>query len=110
MYYIYERSSTMIMGKMDQRTGEVRPDHSKAYKTMSAAQAALTRMSKRHRADLLETVNDPQQRYGVAEANYFHTTIEKSRTVKNIMNGAPVVETVNTPYYCSPSSETYWSM
>lgn len=110
MYYIYERSSTMIMGKMDQRTGEVRPDHSKAYKTMPAAQAALTRMSKRYRADLLETVNDPQQRYGVAEANYFHTTIEKSRTVKNIMNGAPVVETVNTPYYCSPSSETYWSM
>jgi hypothetical protein len=55
-------------------------------------------------------VNDPQYRFGVAEAEYFHSTIEKSRTVKNIMNGAPLVETVNTPYYCSPSSETYWSM
>jgi hypothetical protein len=110
MYYIYEKTSTFIMGKMDQRTGEVRPDHSKSYKTMSAAQAALTRMSKRYRADLKETVNDPQYRFGVAEAAYFHSTIERSRTVKNLMNGAPLVETVNTPSYMSPRSEAYWSM
>ena len=110
MYYIYEKSSTFIMGKMDTRTGEVRPDHRKSYKTMSAAQAALTRMSKRYRADLLESVNDPQYRFGVAEANYFHTTIEKSRTVENMMNGAAIVETVNTPSYMSPRSEAYWSM
>ena len=110
MYYIYEKSSTYIMGKMDQRTGEVRPDHRKAYKTHSAAQAALTCMSKRYRADLKETVNDPQYRFGVAEADYFHSTIEKSRTVKNLINGAPLVETVNTPNYMSPRSEAYWSM
>jgi hypothetical protein len=110
MYYIYEKTSTLIMGKMDQRTGEVRPDHRKSYKTMAAASAALTKMSKRYRADLLETVNDPQYRFGVAEANYFHTSIEKTRTVKNMMNGAPLVETVNTPGYMSPRSEAYWSM
>ena len=110
MYYIYEKTSTVIMGKMDQRTGEVRPDHRKAYKTMSAAQAALTRMSKRYRADLKETVNDPVYRYGIAEAAYFHSTIEKSRTVKNLMDGTPFTETVNTPNYMSPRSEAYWSM
>jgi hypothetical protein len=110
MFYIYEKTSTLIMGKMDQQSGEVRPDHRKAYKTMPAAQAALTRMSKRYRADLLESVNDPQYRFGVAEANYFHTSIEKSRTVKNMINGAPIVETVNTPGYMSPRSEAYWSM
>jgi hypothetical protein len=113
MFYIYERSSTYIMGKMDQRTGEVRPDHRKAYKTMPAAQAALTRMSKRYRADLLETVNDPQYRFGVAEANYFHGTIEKTRTVYSIMDHQkekPITERVNMPYHCSPSSESYWSM
>ena len=110
MFYIYERSSTLIMGKMDRHSGEVRPDHRKSYKTMAAAGAALTRMSKRYRADLKDSVNDPQYRFGVAEAEYFHTSVEKSRTVKNMMNGAPLVETVNTPYYCSPSSETYWSM
>ena len=110
MFYIYEKTSTLIMGKMNTRTGEVRPDHRKSYKTMPAAQAALTKMSKRYRADLLESVNDPQYRYGVAEANYFHTSIERSRTVKNMMNGAPIVETVNTPGYMSPRSEAYWSM
>ena len=110
MFYIYEKTSTYIMGKMNSRTGEVRPDHRKSYKTMSAAQAALTRMSKRYRADMLESVNDPQYRYGIAEANYFHTTIEKSRTVKNMMNGAAIQETVNTPGYMSPRSEAYWSM
>ena len=110
MYYIYEKSSTFIMGKMDTRSGEVRPDHRKAYKTMGAAQAALTKMSKRYRADLKETVNDPQYRYGIAEANYFHTTIEKSRTRTNMMSKVEYTESVNTPNYMSPASEAYWSM
>ena len=110
MYYIYEKSSTYIMGKLNTRTGEVRPDHRKSYTTMSATKAALTRMSKRYRADLKETVNDPQFRYAIAEAGYFHKSLEKSVTKKNMMSGKEFVEKVNTPYYCSPSSETYWSM
>ena len=27
----------------------------------------------------------------------------------NLMTGKTFVESVNTPYYCSPSSESYWS-
>lgn len=27
----------------------------------------------------------------------------------NLMTGKTFMESVNTPYYCSPSSETYWS-
>ena len=110
MFYIYEKTSTFIMGKMDQRTGMVRPDHRQCYKTMAAAKAALTKMSKRYRADLLETVNDPVFRYGIAEAEYFHKIIEKGVMKRNIMNGNDYFETVNTPNYMSPSSETYWSM
>jgi hypothetical protein len=110
MFYIYERSSTYIMGKMNTRTGEVRPDHRQSYKTMPAAKAALTRMSKRYRADLLESVNDPVYRYGIAEAEYFHKTIEKSRTRTNIMNNEQFSEKVNTPGYLSPASESYWCM
>jgi hypothetical protein len=110
MFYIYEKTSTYIMGKMDQRSGEVRPDHRKSYKTMAAASAALTKMSKRYRADLLESVNDPQYRYGIAEADYFHTSVEKSRTRTNMMSKAQYTETVNTPSYMSPASESYWSM
>ena len=113
MFYIYERSSTYIMGKVNKRDGVVRPDHRQSYKTMAAAKAALTRMSKRYRADLLDSVNDPLYRYGIAEAEMFHTFIEKKRTVYSIMDQAkerPITETVNTPGYMSPSSESYWSM
>ena len=110
MFYIYEKSSTYIMGKVNTHTGEVRPDHRQSYKTMAAAKAALTRMSKRYRADLLDSVNDPVFRYGIAEADYFHKSIEKSRTTSNMMSGLPIVEPVNTPNYMSPSSEAYWSM
>lgn len=113
MFYIYERSSTYIMGKVNKWDGVVRPDHRQSYKTMSAAKAALTRMSKRHRADMLESANDPQYRYGIAEAQHFHSTIEKSRTVYSIMDQHrenPIQETVNTPGYMSPRSESYWSM
>ena len=110
MFYIYEKTSTYIMGKMNSRTGEVRPDHRKSYKTMAAASAALTKMSKRYRADLLESVNDPVYRYAIAEADYFHNTIEKSRTRTNMMSKAQYTETVNTPSYMSPASESYWSM
>ena len=110
MFYIYERTSTLIMGKMDQRSGEVHPDHNKAYATMSSARAALTRMSKRYRADLKETVNDPEYRYAIAECDYFHTRIEKSRKVQNMMNNEWFTESVNTPNYMSTSSEAYWSM
>jgi hypothetical protein len=110
MFYIYEKSSTYIMGKVNTRTGEVRPDHRQSYKTMAAAKAALTRMSKRYRADLLDSVNDPVFRYGIAEADYFHKSIEKSRKTSNMMSGKPMVEPVNTPNYMSPSSEAYWSM
>ena len=110
MFYIYEKTSTYIMGKVNTRTGEVRPDHRQSYKTMAAAKAALTRMSKRYRADLLESVNDPVFRYAIAEADYFHKSIEKSRKTSNMMSGKPIVEPVNTPNYMSPSSEAYWSM
>ena len=110
MFYIYEKSSTYIMGKVNTHTGEVRPDHRQSYKTMAAAKAALTRMSKRYRADLLDSVNDPVFRYAIAEADYFHKSIEKSRKTSNMMSGKPIVEPVNTPNYMSPSSEAYWSM
>ena len=113
MFYIYEKTSTYIMGKMNKHTGVVRPDHRQSYKTMPAAKAALTRMSKRYRADLLESVNDPLYRYGVAEAEYFHKSIEKSRTVYSIMDHQkekPITERVNMPSHCSPSSESFWSM
>ena len=98
------------MGKMD-KNGVVRPDHRKSYATMSAAKAALTKMTNWHRYHTINDMqNSPQFRYAIAEVDTFHKLIEKSVVKRNIMNGNQFVEKVNTPYYCSPSSETYWSM
>lgn len=43
----------------------------------------------------------PNERYEIHE-----TFVTK----RNMMNGAEFQERYDTPYYCSPSSETYWSM
>ena len=110
MFYIYEKSSTYIMGKINKWDGLVRPDHRQSYKTMAAAKAALTRMSKRHRADMLDSVNDPQFRYAIAEAEYFHKTIEKQVKKRNLLTDEEFMEPANRPMHCSPSSESYWSM
>jgi len=116
MFYIYEKSSTYIIGKPD-RHGIARPDHRQYYKTMSAAKAALTRLTKAWRANALSNYdsldNDPTFRYGIAEAEYFHKSIEKSVKRKTLDIGygsKEYMETVNTPNYMSPASETYWSM
>ena len=109
MFYIYEKETTYIIGKPD-RNGVARPDHRQSYKTMSAAKAGLTRIIKAE--NLLPT--DPNYglfRYAIAETNNFHTFIEKQVKKKNLMDPSiEFMEPVNRPYYCSPSSETYWSM
>lgn len=35
---------------------------------------------------------------------------ETYRVEKNLMSGKEYQERYDTPYFCSPSSETYWSM
>ncbi len=108
MYYIYEKSSTYIMGKPD-RNGVTRPDHRKSYKTLGAAEAALTRICKAENL-FPSDPNYARFRYGIAASAFFHQNIEKSRTRTNIMNNQQFSEKVNTPGYLSPASESYWSM
>ena len=110
MYYIYEQSTTYIIGKPD-RNGVARPDHRQSYKTMAAAKAGLTRICKAE--GLLPTdPNYAEYRYAIAEAGYFHKNIEKQvkRKVLEGFGGKEYMEPINTPNYMSPSSETYWSM
>jgi hypothetical protein len=73
------------------------------YKTEAAAKAAITRACNR---TMKADVND----YAVAEIEHFYKRIEKKETVRNLMSGKPVVQSVNTPRCCDPSSELYWSM
>ena len=110
-YVIYEKSSTFIMGPYTVRR-EVVPNHRQSYKTMAAAKAALTRWTKWWQQDISDLdapENNPTFRYAIAEKDYFHKNIEKQVKKKNLMSGEEFMEPANRPYYCSPSSETYWS-
>ena len=55
MYYIYEKSSTYIIGKPDSK-GVARPDHRQSYKTMAAAKAGLTRIKKANSKTKTKTI------------------------------------------------------
>lgn len=97
MFVVYNRDTTKYL--RTQRAGRWQDAR---FETEAAAKAALTREAKRgqiQRAD-----------YAVAELSLFQTTIEKTVTVTNLMSGAPVVQSVNTPRSCDVSSELYWSM
>jgi len=45
-----------------------------------------------------------------ASQGYRYEIHETFVTKRNLMGGAEFQERYDTPYYCSPSSETYWSM
>jgi hypothetical protein len=91
MYYIIVRATGLIATDG--------PNKSRSYKTRGAAQATRTRLCRKAgwtAGDLsIVDIKDYQPRMV---------------TRKNLMSGAEFQEDVNTPYFCSPSSETYWSM
>ena len=112
-YVIYEQSSTMIMGKP--YMGEMRPDYRKQYKTLAAAEAALTRASKQWwnmigRGGNEPAENDPRYRMAIAAKAYFHQNIERKVAKRNLSSGVVYEEAINTPAHMSPACETYWSM
>ena len=49
-----------------------------------------------------------RKRDAKAEVAFLAANTYVERT--NLMTGEKFMESVDTPYYCSPSSETYWSM
>ena len=47
---------------------------------------------------------------GKFKSGYIYTVYETFVTRRNAMTGEEFVERYDTPYHCSPSSESYWSM
>lgn len=91
MFVVYNKETTQIVGSKARRT----------WKSLAAAKAHLARMAK-----MGYNVNE----YDVASQSFFADKIEKTVERTNLLTGKKFKESVNTPYYCSPSSESYWSM
>jgi hypothetical protein len=92
-YIIYNVKTTLLYG------GTLRP---KAYKTVAAAKAGMTRANRAGKMDRRE--------WKIEDASVFSEKIEKTVTCRNLMSGKPFTQKVNTPLCCDPSSETYWCM
>jgi len=91
MFYIVARGTGMIVTDGPHKT--------RAYKTFGAARATRTRLCNK-------------AGYSVADLSIVDTQHYKPRMVErvNIMTGEKFEEDVNTPHFCSPSSESFWSM
>ena len=93
-----------------QGTGNIITDRGgrwQAYKTQAAAKACRTRVVAKQgfkQEDLVIVNQDNVQKF--RHAHNLPTKVERT----NIMTGKKFLEDVDTPYFCSPSSETYWSM
>jgi len=89
-YYIVSKGTGLIVTDG--------PNRSRAYRTKGAALATRTRLCNKAGWD-------------VSQLEIVPAALYKPRMVtrKNIMTGQEFQEDVNTPYFCSPSSETFWS-
>lgn len=92
--------SYVIYNKETTKTVRARAYGKEYYKTESAAKAGLTRLAKAGKI--------VAEDHAVIESNALGA-IEKKHYVTNLMTGEKVLESVNTPYYLSVGSETYWS-
>ena len=94
MFVIYNTKTTAIVKERS---------YSKAYyATETSAKAAITRFAKKGLINKNEVA--------IADQKTYFDTIEGKVKRVNMMSGQEYYESVNTPHYCSPSSETYWSM
>ena len=91
MFYIVSKGTGLIVTDGPNRT--------RAYKTFGAARATRTRLCNKAgwSVDQLSII-----------ATKYYTPKMVVRT--NLMTGQEYQEDVNTPNFCSPSSESFWSM
>lgn len=75
------------------------PNRTRAYNTFGAARATRTRLCNK-------------AGWSINELNIVDTKSYKPQMVErtNLMSGKKYQEDVNTPNFCSPSSESFWSM
>ena len=91
MFYIIARGTGMIVSDGPNRT--------RAYKTWGAARATRTRLCNK-------------AGWNVGDLSIVEARTYRPRMVErvNLMTGEKYQEDVNTPNFCSPSSESFWSM
>lgn len=60
-------------------------------------------------AETIVAAQDGFASMAAAQQFIHETTAKITVTATNMMSGKEFQESIRTPYYCSPASETYWS-
>jgi hypothetical protein len=92
-YVVYDADTTKLL------TGKV-------YQTTPVAKAAITRELKRLVAKGKD-ISTVELTY--TDVDTYYEFIERKVERVNMMSGKTYWESINTPSYCSPASEAYWS-
>lgn len=101
-FVVYHISSTIQVGPSEH--GHPHSAYAKDYKTAHGARQAAAKFNARSWRGI-----GPGP-YGWCEAEHYATRVVYSATRSNMISGKEYQEASNTPGYCSPSSEAYWSM
>lgn len=99
MYVIYHIVSTMRVGPTEH--GHPSTTSAKTYKTRGHAQRTCRKFN-------IQT-GRPVDEYAVATVEAYNSHVVKMVKRVNRLTGKEYEEPSNTPGYCSPSSESYWS-
>lgn len=94
-YVVFETATTRYAGKKAKYNEPI-------FDSLAAAKSHVSR--------LVKSGKYSAEQLSVTDYENFRDNVEQIVQRTNIMSGTPIFERINTPYYCSPSSETYWSM
>lgn len=103
-YVIYHIKSTMQVGPTE--SGNPHSLYAKSYKTFGHALNAANKWNTKAQ---IEGLIGPGP-YGVAEVEHYRNRVVRTVTRTNLLSGKEYQEASNTPGFCSPSSEAYWTM
>lgn len=95
MFVVYQIADTRYAGRKGRYDAPI-------FDTEGAAKSHLTRLVKAGKFE--------RSALAIADLKTFREQIEKQVVRQNLLSGKDFVESINTPNYLSPSSETYWSM
>ncbi len=106
-FVIYHISSTMQVGPSGH--GNLFTLYAKTYKTWGGALRVATKANDKEKARCGDNMIGPGP-YGVAELSHYQSRVVRKVTRTNLQSGLAYQEDSNTPGFCSPASEAYWSM
>lgn len=97
-YYIVHQNTGLVITDSGTRW--------KAYKTQAAAKACRTRVVEKYGYSWIDLVIVRAENLReFREARQIPTQVERT----NLMTGEKFMEDIDRPYFCSPSSEAFWS-